>query len=397
MSFTPELAASPDWDSWAYGNRQPCGGWLHNAQARQEQRPLHSYAMQNSYNTCHLTNLAAPEFSGHNMMPSYLDQPSTTTPMASGVCSLRHPYANPMGGTRDIPLKTESNAGSFSIKNAKAAKQTGHQSSQKCPDSISLAVPSKTISRNETVDPSKRVEFATAIDDLMRAVQTKAPQEKGEDQVPSPAASHAASPVNSTTTFITASNDAPITQLQEAKASSKAKKFKCSYPNCEHTSNQIGNLKAHQNTYHMATLLDLTKKFTRFGANETIPHEYRELYDYFTTLYKNTNKGIKGRGKSRKVAGSPKGPRRATVAPKKASMMPSPPSSVCEPRTPVSEPEYAVSGVKPFPYGVDFHASQLMTPRNSLTSVGHLSPEYPHVSSPDTGFDESRRSSYCYL
>ena len=185
--------------------------------------------------------------------------------------------------------------------------------------------------------------------------------------------------------------------------------YACILDDCTKTFTTLGNMKvsacfcniisafrlltrtqAHQNTYHMATLLDLTKKFTRFGANETIPHEYRELYDYFTTLYKNTNKGIKGRGKSRKVAGSPKGPRRATVAPKKASMMPSPPSSVCEPRTPVS-------GVKPFAYGVDFHASQLMTPRNSLTSVGHLSPEYPHVSSPDTGFDESRRSSYCYL
>lgn len=249
MSFTPELAASPDWDSWTYGNRQPCGGWLHNAQARQEQRPLHSYAMQNSYNTCHLTNLAAPEFPSHNMMPSYLDQPNTTAPMASGVCSLRHPYANPMGGARDIPLKTESNAGSFSIKNVKAAKQTGHQSSQKRSDGISLAVPSKTISRNETVDPSKRVEFATAIDDLMRAVQTKAPQEKGVDQVPSPAASHAASPVNSTTAFITASNDAPPAQLPEAKASGKTKKFVCDGPGCNKAFIQKTHYEIHRRTH----------------------------------------------------------------------------------------------------------------------------------------------------
>lgn len=34
-----------------------------------------------------------------------------------------------------------------------------------------------------------------------------------------------------------------------------------------------------------------------------VPEEERELFEYFAKLYKNSNKGIKGRGKDRKIAG----------------------------------------------------------------------------------------------
>jgi hypothetical protein len=58
---------------------------------------------------------------------------------------------------------------------------------------------------------------------------------------------------------------------------------------------QLGNLKAHMNKFHKDTLLRLSDQF----ATQT--EEDRELKEYFTSLFKNSNKGIKGRGKGRKV------------------------------------------------------------------------------------------------
>lgn len=60
---------------------------------------------------------------------------------------------------------------------------------------------------------------------------------------------------------------------------------------------QLGNLKAHMNKFHKETLARLSEKFAH---NEEMPEE-AELKEYFQDLYKHSNKGIKGRGKGRKV------------------------------------------------------------------------------------------------
>jgi hypothetical protein len=46
----------------------------------------------------------------------------------------------------------------------------------------------------------------------------------------------------------------------------------------------------------------LTAKFVGFAKQGWVPEEYRKLQDFFTEHFKNSNKGIKGRGKARKVA-----------------------------------------------------------------------------------------------
>ena len=51
------------------------------------------------------------------------------------------------------------------------------------------------------------------------------------------------------------------------------------------------------NKFHKDTLARLSEQFS--GTDDT--EEDRELKDYFQDLYKNSNKGIKGRGKGRKV------------------------------------------------------------------------------------------------
>jgi len=62
----------------------------------------------------------------------------------------------------------------------------------------------------------------------------------------------------------------------------------------------LGNLKSHQNKFHKQTLVNLSNRFATMTEEFVAPEE-RELMVYFQELYKNSNKGIKGRGKGRKV------------------------------------------------------------------------------------------------
>ena len=73
---------------------------------------------------------------------------------------------------------------------------------------------------------------------------------------------------------------------------------------------QLGNLKAHQNKFHAETLHNLEQRFASLvtstgsadAALDRMNMEEKQLWEYFCTLYVNCNKGIKGRGKGRKVA-----------------------------------------------------------------------------------------------
>lgn len=77
----------------------------------------------------------------------------------------------------------------------------------------------------------------------------------------------------------------------------KLKPFICKLDGCNKTFTQLGNMKAHQNRFHLNTLNELTQRLAEMDPNENIPPKERELLEYFASLYKNSNKGIKGRGK----------------------------------------------------------------------------------------------------
>lgn len=85
----------------------------------------------------------------------------------------------------------------------------------------------------------------------------------------------------------------------------RQRKYECKLDGCKGTEDghggkvftQLGNLKAHMNKFHKETLARLSEQF---AANENDPEEM-ELRSYFQDLYKHSNKGIKGRGKGRKV------------------------------------------------------------------------------------------------
>lgn len=80
-----------------------------------------------------------------------------------------------------------------------------------------------------------------------------------------------------------------------------AKPFTCQLDACGKKFTQLGNLKSHQNKFHASALRALTEKFATRDVDSITPQD-RELFEYFAELYKNSNKGIKGRGKDRKIS-----------------------------------------------------------------------------------------------
>ncbi|EYB27584.1 hypothetical protein FG05_13123 [Fusarium graminearum] len=81
------------------------------------------------------------------------------------------------------------------------------------------------------------------------------------------------------------------------------KPYVCILDACNKTFSQLGNMKTHQNNFHKKTLKNLTMRFAQIlNSGEEVPDIDRELFEYFATHYKNSNKGIKGRGKARTVA-----------------------------------------------------------------------------------------------
>ena len=59
--------------------------------------------------------------------------------------------------------------------------------------------------------------------------------------------------------------------------------------------------KSHQNKFHQGTLRYLTQKFAHIREGDSVTIQDKELWEYFASLYKNSNKGIKGRGKDRRI------------------------------------------------------------------------------------------------
>ncbi|KAK9384165.1 hypothetical protein V1515DRAFT_464533 [Lipomyces mesembrius] len=77
--------------------------------------------------------------------------------------------------------------------------------------------------------------------------------------------------------------------------------YSCKLDGCNKSFTQLGNLKAHQNKFHTDALELLAVKFQHYMSADydesAIPEEDREMFLYFGELYRNANKGIKGRGK----------------------------------------------------------------------------------------------------
>ncbi|KAI8622966.1 hypothetical protein F5Y19DRAFT_468862 [Xylariaceae sp. FL1651] len=77
--------------------------------------------------------------------------------------------------------------------------------------------------------------------------------------------------------------------------------FRCILKSCGKSFSSRGNLKTHQNNYHKEHLRELELKFSNLSSVTEMSEDDRELWNYFLTVHKNSNKGIKGRGKECRV------------------------------------------------------------------------------------------------
>ncbi|CAH2355839.1 hypothetical protein CLIB1423_35S00760 [[Candida] railenensis] len=77
------------------------------------------------------------------------------------------------------------------------------------------------------------------------------------------------------------------------------KPFECRLDGCDKAFTQLGNLKSHQNRFHLEALNSLTHKLAELTGDQlnNLPPDEKDLLEYFKDLYKNSNKGIRGRGK----------------------------------------------------------------------------------------------------
>ena len=64
---------------------------------------------------------------------------------------------------------------------------------------------------------------------------------------------------------------------------------------------QLGNLKAHRNKFHAATIQQLRERFTKVLEGEMMGVSEMAMCEYFVSLYKNCNKGIRGRGRHKTI------------------------------------------------------------------------------------------------
>jgi hypothetical protein len=81
-----------------------------------------------------------------------------------------------------------------------------------------------------------------------------------------------------------------------------AKPFVCKLDNCNKQFTQLGNLKSHQNKFHVETIRNLKLRFENFEEGDVVDSWEKEMWEYFGSLYKNCNRGIKGRGKDRRIS-----------------------------------------------------------------------------------------------
>ena len=82
----------------------------------------------------------------------------------------------------------------------------------------------------------------------------------------------------------------------------QTKPFTCKLDSCNKQFTQLGNLKSHQNKFHVETIRRLKSRFENIREGDVVDSWEKEMWEYFGSLYKNCNKGIKGRGKDRRIS-----------------------------------------------------------------------------------------------
>ncbi|KAH7363572.1 zinc finger protein [Plectosphaerella cucumerina] len=83
-----------------------------------------------------------------------------------------------------------------------------------------------------------------------------------------------------------------------------SKPFECKLEECHKCFTTRGNLKNHQNKYHTTTIHKIADWIMSLSEEdeESLTPAEQDLITHFQDIYKNSNKGIKGRGRDRRVS-----------------------------------------------------------------------------------------------
>ncbi|CAI0653408.1 unnamed protein product [Colletotrichum noveboracense] len=188
----------------------------------------------------------------------------------------------------------------------------------------SMPNPTKTkdVKYNKPTQSAKEFNFTTAVDTLMKAIQKRSDSERITDLTPSvtpdPPQDLRQSQDDSTTAETDSTTaETVLCSAEEAARSTKtakARKHVCDVDDCGKSFYQSAHLETHkrahtgerpynhQNKYHENTLMELTDWVLSLSDINGLSDDERKMYWYFANLYKNSNQGIKGRGKDRRVA-----------------------------------------------------------------------------------------------
>ncbi|KAF9631254.1 Zinc finger C2H2-type protein [Lasiodiplodia theobromae] len=148
------------------------------------------------------------------------------------------------------------------------------------------------------------------------------------------------------------------------------KPFTCKLEGCGKQFTQLGNLKSHQNKFHAPMLRYLTAKFAQIRETDTVPPQDRELFEYFASLYKNSNKGIKGRGKDRRISTIPSASSGNSTTPPAGSASSSSSTTPVASTAPPSALSTPVSSTAPIgSYGASSAAVGMTSPYSTVSTA----------------------------
>ncbi|GJC93629.1 hypothetical protein ColKHC_02455 [Colletotrichum higginsianum] len=315
MALTEQTATPQAWGRW---QQQPTG---------------HGYAMMDNSTFVPYESRAATSapMNGAIMAPQYMVAPQyNMTPMpAMGHCTSQNhfayaqydspptnmnmPFRLPAHQERpvmpvaapehDIPRASSYPQESPSSQNDRHSSPSTRSETKMSNPKTPHPLNTKDIKFNKPTS-AEPVNFTTAIDTLMKAIQKRRDSEdivKGVPEIEQLVKPEPRSPkpgnLKCSKVFAQRGN------LQTHMAThTNAKPFVCKLDDCNKMFTQRGNLKNHQNKYHEKTLMEMTDWIVSISDIDALSDDQREMYWYFANLYKNSNKGIKGRGKDRRVS-----------------------------------------------------------------------------------------------
>lgn len=245
MALAAQPATHGNWGRWPQQvpgefNMMDTPGFMpydtrHGA-APQMQRPLQTqYVVNAPYTAAPMNTIGAPQYQQHQAF-SYVpyQSPPPSTPVGSPFRQEYQDRPYQLDQSRMMPFKRDL------LHSPASTRRTSVASIRSTSTNPNAAA--KTITYNETINPSDRVNFETDIDELMKAIQTKE-DEKAMTQGPTPVATPRADG------SVDGSSPPPCDGESILADNKPKKKWVCDGPACNKSFIQKTHLDIHRRTH----------------------------------------------------------------------------------------------------------------------------------------------------